>query len=219
MPTRATLAECMVHTLGHAKSQGEVPSLLPQAPSDGRPAVAPTTGHLVDRRGALARAAALTAAAAAPAWAQQTAPDGDRGGPPPAPGSRLDLPDVKLFDGRTVTQADADGQVLVLYWWASWCPFCALQSPLMDKLWLAQRGRGLRFLGLSIDRRAEDATAYLAKRGYSFPSGLVTPAIARALPKPKGLPVTVVRGRDGRVLMGEAGQLFPEDVERIAGFL
>lgn len=155
-----------------------------------------------------------------PAWAQQAAPPGgDKGGPPPAPGTRLDLPDVTLFDGRTVTQADADGHLLVLYWWASWCPFCALQSPLMEKLWLAHRGRGLRFLGLSIDRRAEDATGYLAKRGYTFPSGLVTPAIARALPKPKGLPVTVVRGRDGRVLMGEAGQLFPEDVEQIAGFL
>jgi hypothetical protein len=38
-------------------------------------------------------------------------------------------------------------------------------------------------------------------------------------PKPPGLPVTVVRGRDGRVLMAEAGQLFPEDVADIARFL
>ena len=191
----------------------------PEAPRGGASGPSPAGGQNIDRRRALARAAALTAAAAAPAWAQQAAPVGDRGGPPPAPGTKLDLPDVELFDGRTVTQADADGHVLVLYWWASWCPFCALQSPLMEKLWLAHRGRGLRFLGLSIDRKAEDATRYLAQRGYSFPSGLVTPAIARALPKPKGLPVTVVRGRDGRVLMGEAGQLFPEDVEQIAGFL
>ena len=158
------------------------------------------------------------AAVAAPAWAQQSPSVGDPGGPPPAPGTRLDLPEVTLFDGRRFTQADAGGQVLVLYWWASWCPFCAVQSPLMEKLWLAERRRGLRFLGLSIDRQAEDAVAYLAKRGYTFPSTLVTPAVARALPKPKGLPVTVVRGRDGRVLMGEAGQLFPEDVEQIADF-
>ena len=173
----------------------------------------------VRRRTALARASALAAWAAVPAWAEQVSPGTDRGGPPPAPGTKLELPAVTLFDGRTVTQADADGRVLVLYWWASWCPFCAVQTPLMEKLWLAQRSRGLRFLGLSIDRKAEEATGYLAKRGYTFPSGLVTPAIARALPKPKGLPVTVVRGRDGRVLMGEAGQLFPEDVEHIAGFL
>ena len=35
----------------------------------------------------------------------------------------------------------------------------------------------------------------------------------------KGLPVTVVVGRDGRVVMSESGQLFPEDVEAIARFL
>lgn len=175
------------------------------------------------RRRLLAQGAGLigwtAVSAAAPAWAQQSASGGDPGGPPPAPGTKLDLPEVTLLDGSRFTQADADGQVLVLYWWASWCPFCAVQSPLMEKLWLAQRSRGLRFLGLSIDRTAEDAIAYLAKRGVTFPSTLVTPAIARALPKPKGLPVTVVRGRDGRVLMVEAGQLFPEDVEQIADFL
>jgi thiol-disulfide isomerase/thioredoxin len=177
------------------------------------------TASLRTRRELLAHGAGLLAAAAAAPARAQAPPGGDKGGPPPAPGTPLALPDVTLFDGRTVTQADADGHVLVLYWWASWCPFCALQSPLMEKLWLAQRSRGLRFLGLSIDRKAEDATGYLARHAYTFPSGLVTPAIARALPKPKGLPVTVVRGRDGRVLMGEAGQLFPEDVEQIAGFL
>ena len=102
----------------------------------------------------------LAAVTATPAWAQPaSAASSDRGGPPPAVGTLLPLPDFTLFDGRTLTQAGADGQVLVLYWWASWCPFCALQSPLMDKLWLAQRSRGLQFWGLSIDRKLEDATA------------------------------------------------------------
>jgi thiol-disulfide isomerase/thioredoxin len=161
----------------------------------------------------------LAACLGVPARAQSTAPGSDKGGPPPAPGTPLAVPELSLFDGRRFTPAEAEGQVLVLYWWASWCPFCSVQSPHMEKLWLAQRGRGLRFLGLSIDRKASDATAYLARRGFSFPSGLVTPDFARALPKPKGLPITVVRGRDGRVLMAEAGQLFPEDVEQIARFL
>ena len=139
--------------------------------------------------------------------------------PPPPVGTPLALPEVPMLDGSVFLPASAEGQVLVLYWWASWCPFCALQSPLMDKLWREQRGRGLRMLGLSIDKKPEDAVAYLGKRGYAFPSGWVTPPVAQALPKPKGLPVTIVRGRDGRVLMAESGQLFPEDVEQIRAFL
>lgn len=124
-----------------------------------------------------------------------------------------------MLNGQVFDPARAQGQVLVLYWWASWCPFCAVQSPMMDQLWRAQRGRGLQMLGLSIDKKIEDAEAYMAKRGYVFPSGFVTPEVARALPKPKGLPITYVIGRDGRLLMAEAGQLFPEDVAQIANFL
>jgi thiol-disulfide isomerase/thioredoxin len=168
------------------------------------------------RRRALA---GLAGSVFAPAWAQPAPPGEDRAPPPPAVGSRLLLPDVTLLDGSTFRAADADGQVLVLYWWASWCPFCAQQSPLMDRFWRAHKGRGLRMLGLTIDRKAEDASAYLAKKGYSFPAALVTPAVARVLPKPKGLPVTVIRGRQGQVLAAETGQLFPEDVEDFARFL
>lgn len=173
-------------------------------------------------------AAAAAAAAGAAAWrqavAQPATPGGGgardaREGPLPPIGMPLALPEVPMLDGSRFVPAAAEGQVLVLYWWASWCPFCALQSPLMDTLWRAQSPRGLRMLGLSIDKTPGDAAAYLAKRGYAFPSGFVTPEVARALPKPKGLPITVVRGRDGRVVMAEAGQLFPEDVEQIARFL
>jgi thiol-disulfide isomerase/thioredoxin len=142
-----------------------------------------------------------------------------KGGPLPALGSRLALPEVPMLDGSMFKPADADGQVLVLYWWASWCPFCAIQSPMMNQLWLEQQPRGLRFLGLSIDKKPEDALAYLQRRGHRFPSGWVSPAVAQALPRPKGLPVTLVRGRDGQVLMAEAGQLFPEDVAGIARFV
>lgn len=155
-----------------------------------------------------------------PAWAgaQRSSRD-DKEPPAPQVGSVLALPDVQLLNGTPFRAAEAEGQVVVLYWWASWCPFCAQQSPAMEALWVAQKSRGLRLLGLSIDRTAAEASAHLAKKGYTFPAGLVMPAVARVLPKPKGLPVTVVRGRDGRVLAAESGQLFPEDVELLARFL
>jgi thiol-disulfide isomerase/thioredoxin len=139
--------------------------------------------------------------------------------PLPAVGMPLALPAAPLLAGGHFNPAQAQGQVVVLYWWASWCPFCAEQSPLIDKLWLAQRARGLQVLGVSIDKTAAEAQAYLTRRGYAFPSTWMSAAVAQALPKPKGLPVTIVRGRDGRVVMAEAGQLFPEDIEQIARFL
>lgn len=168
------------------------------------------------QRRTLGRALGLAAVAAAWPFGAGANPR-EAAAPMPPLGSVLALPaELPLLDGGRWRAEQAKGQVLVLYWWASWCPFCALQSPSMEKLWQGQRSRGLGMLGLSIDKRAEDARRYLQQRGYTFPSAM-QPA---ALPKPsQALPVTVVLGRDGRVLMAEGGQLFPEDVQEIAAFL
>jgi hypothetical protein len=89
----------------------------------------------------------------------------------------------------------------------------------MQKLWLAHKERGLQMLALSVDRKPQEAEAYLQKKGYGFPSGGVTQEIHRVLPKPRGLPVTLVRGRDGKVLQAERGQMLPEDVELLNRWL
>jgi thiol-disulfide isomerase/thioredoxin len=182
----------------------------------------------LSRRDWLKRAAALKAGTGlAAAWplldahaqsSSDAAAEARAPGLPPL-GRVLKVPDVTLLDGSTVRAGQLDGHVTVIYWWASWCPFCAVQSPSIEKLWRAQQSRGLQMLALSIDRRPADAQAYLKSRGYTFPAAMVTPAVAAVLPKPKGLPVTLVRGRDGKLLQADAGQMFPEDIEEIARFL
>jgi cytochrome oxidase Cu insertion factor (SCO1/SenC/PrrC family) len=151
----------------------------------------------------------------------QNTPAGMEAVAPPLPvvGTTLALPEVALFDGTVFKPEQAKGHITLVYWWASTCPFCALQSPEMQKLWQASQGRGLRMLALSVDKQPAEAVAYLKKRGYSFPSGWVTPDIHKVLPKPRGLPVTLVLGRDGRVLQAERGQMFPEDVALLANWL
>jgi thiol-disulfide isomerase/thioredoxin len=164
------------------------------------------------RRRWLLGASALPLSGAA--WARE--PDA---APMPALGSVLPLAPASLLDGGRFEPSEAEGHVLVLYWWASWCPFCAEQSPEMQKLWDAGRARGLRLLALSIDRRPDEAVAYLRRKGYTFPAAWLGPELVRAYPKPEGLPVTLVRGKDGRVLQTEQGQMFPEDVAELARWL
>ncbi len=147
------------------------------------------------------------------AWAK-----GD-GAPLPAVGSQLPLPSLTLLDGRAWTPREAEGKVLVVYWWASWCPFCAVQSPHIEALWRAQRAKGLQVLGLSIDKQPAAAINYMRAKGYSFPAGMLTPEAAKLLPKPAGLPVVVVRGRDGKVVFAESGEMFPEDIEGLKKYL
>jgi thiol-disulfide isomerase/thioredoxin len=174
----------------------------------------------MERRSLLATACAIPLLARAQSAPLASAAAAEAKAPPlPTVGTTLALPAIERLDGTRFEPRDADGHVLLLYWWASWCPFCAETTPHVEALWRAQRSKGLTLLALSIDNDPKPARDYLARRGYTLPAAWVTPAFARALPKPRGLPVTVVRGRDGRVLQAEAGQLFPEDVQALARHL
>ena len=137
----------------------------------------------------------------------------------PAVGSVLHLPRITLLDGRVMDPADTAGKPLLVYWWSSTCPFCAQQSPSMNLFWLAQKARGLQMVALSIDKKPEDAQAYLARKGYQFPAAWASPDWRKSFPKPKGLPITLLRGRDGRLLLAERGQMFAEDVEAMGQLL
>lgn len=136
--------------------------------------------------------------------------------PLPAVGSLLRVPAVPLIGGGHFDPTQSAGKPLLVYWWASTCPFCALQSPAMDAFWAVQRDRGLQMLALSIDRKPADAEAYLNKKGYSFPAAWASPDWRKAFPKPKGLPITLLAGADGRLLLAEKGQMFAEDVQEMA---
>jgi len=140
------------------------------------------------------------------------------GAPLPPLGSTLAAPTLTLLDGSVWGPEQSRGKVLVLYWWASWCPFCAEQSPHMDALWRAHRSDGLELLGLSIDKQPAAASAHLKAKGYGFAAAMAT-QVAAVWPKPRGLPVVVVRGRDGKVVYAESGSLFPEDVQGLKKFL
>ncbi len=157
---------------------------------------------------ALGSAAALTGMPIA-GWAR------DSESALPRVGDALALPAAALLGGGRFTPSQADGKLTVIYWWASWCPFCMVQSPHIEALWKAHQAKGLQILALSIDKTEKAALDYLKKKNYTFPAAMFTPAIAKTLPKPKGLPGVVVRGKDGKVRHAESGEMFPEDIEKM----
>ena len=153
------------------------------------------------------------------AWAQENSEAALEAKAPPLPtlGTRLQVPDIALLDGTPFHATP--GQPLLVYWWSSTCPFCAQQSPAMQALWQAQQARGLKMLALSIDKTAEDARAYLRRKGYSFPAAWASPEWRRRFAKPKGLPITLLLDRQQQLVLAEKGLMFDEDVQAIAQLL
>jgi len=134
----------------------------------------------------------------------------------PALGTRIELPPVRLLDGREIDPAYWRGKVLVVELWATWCPFCGRQNPELDKLHRAQVASGLEVLGLSIDRNPGDAKRYMREHGYAFHAAMLDPKWEAALGRPKGLPIVWVIGRSGRLEQLEIGEMFPEDVAELS---
>ena len=133
-------------------------------------------------------------------------------------GQRIEWPDVTLLDGRTLPARDLRGRVVVVEFWASWCPFCKRQNPLLQQLHAAHGNRGLQILALSIDKEPAKARAYMAEHGYTFPAAMADPAVARQFEPRKGLPELYVVDADGLVVVRESGEMFPEDVRALARF-
>lgn len=135
-----------------------------------------------------------------------------------APGDRVAWKDVSLLDGRVLPAAALDGRVVVVEIWASWCPFCAQQNPLLQELYDAQGGRGLEFLTFSIDREPAKARAYMRDHRYTFPAAMATAQSNKWFGPRKGLPELYVVDRDGRIVFRETKEMFPEDMRALARF-
>lgn len=130
----------------------------------------------------------------------------ERGAPPK--GSGLDLGNLPLLEGGSLRGLSMRGQVVVVYWWASWCPFCARQSPEMQALHQSQAGKGLMVLGVAVDETKEAAREHAQKHGFGFTSAWLSPEIRASLPwVPTGVPAVWVYDRDSHLVQSESGTM------------
>ena len=115
--------------------------------------------------------------------------------------------------------AQLRGQVLVTYFWASWCPFCAEQSLEIDKLFTNFQSKGLYVLGVSVDKDIRAAKTYLQRHNYRFPSTWLDPRGKTELQKPPTVPLVMVYNKNGQLVQLEKGQMFAEDVQALSRWI
>jgi peroxiredoxin len=79
-------------------------------------------------------------------------------------------PDFSLKDlgGRTVSLGSLRGKVVLLNFWATWCPPCVSEMPSLNKLYLELKPRGLQVVAISLDRSAESVKEYINEKGFKF---------------------------------------------------
>ena len=134
-------------------------------------------------------------------------------------GDSMTLPATTLIDGTVLKPDHWRGKVLIIERFATWCPFCKVQNPKLDKLLRGNQSKGLEVLALSVDKNAAEVLKYMQQHGYTFNAAMMTPVWQRVLGDVKGLPVIWVIGRDGKLKQVESGELLDEDVTELTRWL
>jgi peroxiredoxin len=79
-------------------------------------------------------------------------------------------PDFSLKDlrGGAVSLTSMRGKVVLLNFWATWCPPCVSEMPSLNKLYQELRPRGFEVVAVSLDKSADGVREYISKKGFKF---------------------------------------------------
>lgn len=131
-----------------------------------------------------------------------------------APVPALRLPDL---DGRMRALDEFRGRVVLVNFWATWCPPCRREIPAFQEIRARHADRGFEILGVALD----EATAvrdFVAEYGVTYPQLLAGPDGASLMARfgnPRGaLPYSVLVDREGIVRLAHLGELDPETLGR-----
>lgn len=133
-----------------------------------------------------------------------------------APGDRAPAFEVRTLDGAALTSEQLRGRVVLVNFWATWCPPCRWEMPAFERVYRDERDRGFLLLGLSRDRGGEaEVREFLAERGITYPVAFASDDLVRAFGGVQALPTSILIDRQGRVRRRVSG-IFAEPTLRMA---
>lgn len=119
------------------------------------------------------------------------------------------------LDSKPLAMQALRGKPLLLNFWATWCPPCVEELPLLSAFYQENTAKGWQVLGLAVDQ-IDPVKRFLVKTPVSFPvamAGVSGMELVKSLGNLSGgLPFTVVLGSDGSVLHRKMGKVSSEDL-------
>lgn len=103
------------------------------------------------------------------------------------------------FDGRTVTLSELRGQVVIINFWASWCPPCREEAAYLEETWRKYQGQGVVFIGVDYVDTEKEALAYIKEFDITYLNG---PDIAMRISQAyniQGVPETFFVAKNGEL--------------------
>ncbi len=131
-------------------------------------------------------------------------------------GDRAPNFEIRTDDGRTVTRDDFGGKLLVLHFWATWCPPCVTEFPSLSAFQKEFADRGVVVLGVSVDQNAKAYRDFLSRMKVSFATARDPEARISTEYGTFQFPETYIIDRDGKVLEKVIANADWTDPERVS---
>ena len=106
---------------------------------------------------------------------------------------------LPLMGGGAIGTADLQGRVVMMDFWASWCPPCRDEAPALAQVYDEYRDRGVEFVGINLWDNAGDAEVFLQQQGHSYPNGIDEGGKIAISYGVRGIPEKFFINRDGQI--------------------
>ena len=120
-------------------------------------------------------------------------------------------------DGKSVNTEEWRGKVLVVNFWASWCPPCVEEMPTLDKLQQEFKDQNVLFVGIGIDSPS-NIREFLEKIPVSYPiviGGLEGSNLSKQMGNSQGaLPYTIIINTQGKATSSKLGKISEEELRK-----
>lgn len=114
---------------------------------------------------------------------------------------------VALADGSRLSSEQLKGKVVLVSFWATWCPYCRKEKPVLDDYWQKHRQDGFELVTISISDTPAELAAWMKDKGYAHPAGATNASVSAAFGNVASVPTSFVLDREGRIRHKVAGQM------------
>ena len=108
-------------------------------------------------------------------------------------------------EGKKVSLDDLKGKLVILNFWATWCPPCRLEMPSMEKIYKEYKGEGLEVVAMNFMEGPEPINVFVKENDFTFTILLDRPGKIAESYGVRALPITFLIGRRGNVLAKSIG--------------
>ena len=114
---------------------------------------------------------------------------------------------LDLLDGGTVSSDGLRGRVVMLDFWASWCPPCRDEAPVLAQVYNEYRDLGVEFVGINLWDNAGDAELFVQQQGHNYPNGVDEGGKIAISYGVRGIPEKFFIDREGRIVRKFSGPM------------